>query len=107
MLPALTVPVVPVVWPVLEPVLWMAVELPVEPLALPALPTLPVLPTAPPTLPVVVALLVLTPVLGPVLSLSTSSCFAEPLTLILSSPLPDLPPATSPRESELPSPASL
>src|SRR5882672_6495917 len=53
------------------------------------------------------ALFVVTPVLGPVLSLSASSVFSGPLTLVLSSPLPDLPPATSPRESELPSPASL
>lgn len=53
------------------------------------------------------ALFVVMPVLGPVLAPSASSVFSGPLTLVLSSPLPDLPPATSPRESELPSPASL
>src|SRR5258706_8718172 len=83
-LPTREVPVVPVVMPVLCPVLCSAVALPV-----------------------VRALFVVTPVLGPVLSLSASSVFSGPLTLVLSSPLPDLPPATSPRESELPSPASL
>ena len=40
------------------------------------------------------------------LSASSLSCDFL-LALVRSSPLPDLPPATSPRESELPSPASL
>ena len=53
----------------------------------------------PPT-PVVAVLVVETPVLGPVLMLSAVS------TLVRSSPLPFLPPETSPRESELFSPIS-
>ena len=40
------------------------------------------------------------------LSASSLSCDFL-LALVRSSPLPDLPPATSPRESELPSPTSL
>jgi hypothetical protein len=61
-----------------------------------------------PALPVVAVLPVVFPVLAPVLSLS-ASWFALLLTfaLVRSSPLPALPPATSPRESELPSPDSL
>ncbi|TMG12133.1 MAG: hypothetical protein E6I00_07585 [Chloroflexi bacterium] len=59
-----------------------------------------------PALPVVAVLPVVLPVLAPVLSPSESaSCLSLPLavTLSRSSPLPDLPPATSPRESALPS----
>jgi len=104
-----TVPVVPVVLPVLAPTLLLfpAPTLPeaVLPVVLPVL--APVLVSAPaPALPVVAVLPVVLPVLAPVLSLSASASF-DLLALVRSSPLPDLPPATSPRESELPSPASL
>ena len=126
---AFTVPVVPAVLPVEGPVLWLPVLLlpeaalpavlpvlgPVEPVL--ALPTVGVVPFTLPALalalPVLLAF-VESPVLPrdaelpalpelPVLPVTSSWCF----DLTRSSPLPLLPPATSPRESELPSPASL
>src|SRR5206468_4191779 len=98
----------PAVLPVLAPTDAPVLLLPVLPAA--ALPA--VLPVLAPTrtLLVVAVLPVVVPVLAPVLSLSESaSCIALPLAVVLtrSSPLPVLPPATSPWESELFSPASL
>jgi hypothetical protein len=93
--------VLPTVLPVLSPTLFVVLR--TEPEAV--LPT--VLPVLSPTLFVVLrtepeaVLPTVLPVLAPVLSIASSWCFD------LSSPFPLLPPATSPRESELFSPDSL
>ena len=98
---AFTVPVVPVVLPVLWPVLW-TFAVPLVPVVLPVLcPVLWSLPELPVVLPELLALPLVLPVLALVLLVEMASWFFD-----LSSPLPLLPPATSPLLSALFSPVS-
>ncbi len=123
-LPALflTVGVVPLAEPALafaEPAEFLTVG--VVPLAEPALAlaepalffTVGVVPLAEPALALTLPTLFLTVVVEPLTLLALAALPVLPVTswscvdLVRSSPLPLFPPATSPRESELPSPASL